>query len=319
MIEKSNEPYKGYLSQLQKQALSLFDEILAGVGWNFDDGDEIEVAVCQFLRLVLPDRYAVCRGHIVTADGLISEGDDVIIYDYNISPTARIMDKYDFNKKNRIPIEAVYAYIEVKNTLDQKSFNKALKQVDDFKAMQRDSVHLNSFRGFNLNSGENVKINITPPKHYPKIKNPLFGCVFARHVDKRIKTAKQFKEMLTPKEGASYYLPDLIVAGNFVCIPVIENDKEAKWEVHSPFYYADDNMPIGHKILKNRNSFGIAIINLLKALGFMELGDIKYNKLLQYSFQNDALNNRFFTPSESSLLKMNRNLVNSIVKKRFYK
>src|SRR5437667_11014698 len=50
----------------------------ATVIYNFDHGDEFEVAMCHVLRSALPARYGVCRGHIVTINDEHA-GDDIII------------------------------------------------------------------------------------------------------------------------------------------------------------------------------------------------------------------------------------------------
>ena len=73
------KPYKNYAERLQKQADALFEQIMST--YNFDQGDEFEVALCKFLKLVLPQKYSICRGHIVDKMGVVSKGDDIIIYD----------------------------------------------------------------------------------------------------------------------------------------------------------------------------------------------------------------------------------------------
>ena len=105
--------YSGYLQRFG-QFESLFELIAAR--YNFDYGDEFEFALCDALRAILPERFGVCRGFIVASDGR-SAGDDLIIFDRIRFPTLRLLRQDSFARKEQIPVEAVYAYIEAKHTL----------------------------------------------------------------------------------------------------------------------------------------------------------------------------------------------------------
>ena len=84
--------------------------------YNFDLGDEFEIAVCHVLRKILPIKYGICRGFVVDKSKNIA-GDDIIIYDRMNFPNLRFLGQEDdYARKNQIPVEAVYAYIEAKHT-----------------------------------------------------------------------------------------------------------------------------------------------------------------------------------------------------------
>ena len=90
------------------------------IGYSFDYGPEFEIAVCEVLRIALPDRFGVARGYVVSADGSFA-GDDIIIYEKARFPTLGLRGKDSYLKKEYIPAEAVYCYIEAKHTLHIES------------------------------------------------------------------------------------------------------------------------------------------------------------------------------------------------------
>ena len=57
--------------------------------YNFEYGEEFEIAICKILRKILPNKYGICRGFVVDKEGK-AEGDDIIIYDQELYPTFKI-------------------------------------------------------------------------------------------------------------------------------------------------------------------------------------------------------------------------------------
>lgn len=78
--------YDNYPQRLSRQILSRFLEIEAI--YNFEFGDETEIALCQILINILPDKYGVCRGFVINKEG-VKAGDDIIIYDKMNFPLIR--------------------------------------------------------------------------------------------------------------------------------------------------------------------------------------------------------------------------------------
>lgn len=128
--------YQKLIENISIAIESQFKEI--STRYNFDYGDEFEIALCELLSKILPSKYGICRGFVVTEDEQFG-GDDIIIYDKERFPTLRLLGKNKFEKKQDIPIEAVYAYIEAKHTLflnekkNGQSIYKAFEQVDKIK------------------------------------------------------------------------------------------------------------------------------------------------------------------------------------------
>jgi hypothetical protein len=73
--------YRGYLSTVARR----FEAALISIEaiYSFGFGDEFELVLCEVIRSILPNRFGVCRGFVVTHDDKTA-GDDVIIYDQSI-------------------------------------------------------------------------------------------------------------------------------------------------------------------------------------------------------------------------------------------
>lgn len=146
--------------------------------YNFDYGDEFEISVCKFLRRFLPLKYGICRGFVVDKYGN-SAGDDIIIYDQELYPTLRFLElDNQFAQKEQIPVEAVYAYIEAKYTLNSASLRKAVKQVGAVKKLcySRSAVIKGNFQNdchiFNNQFSKTNGWN-------PIITNPIYGMILS--------------------------------------------------------------------------------------------------------------------------------------------
>ena len=84
---------------------------------------------------ILPSKYGVCRGFVVSEDGQ-KAGDDLIIFDRMQYPTLRSSVGLQFSVKDQIPIEAVYAHIECKHSIRSAStFDEAMQQVSAVKEL----------------------------------------------------------------------------------------------------------------------------------------------------------------------------------------
>ncbi|KZE17835.1 DUF6602 domain-containing protein, partial [Sphingomonas hankookensis] len=178
------QPYKDFAGKLSRRVAARLSLIEAQ--YNFDLGDEYEVALCEVLTDILPARYGVCRGSIVTFDGQ-EAGDDLVIYDRLSYPTLRSSIAPNYAIKEQVPVEAAYAYIECKHGLSlgatlgaSQTLAKAVEQV-------RAAKRLGAKRTANPNLEYRKQLRFTEPKrrdwpaYYPELKNELFGVVFARN------------------------------------------------------------------------------------------------------------------------------------------
>ena len=272
--------YDGYLKNVASRFESLFELIEAR--YNFDYGDEFELALCDALRAILPERFGICRGFVVSSSGDCA-GDDLIIFDRIRFPTLRILRQDSFARKEQIPVEAVYAYIEAKHTLEiegdsGQSLKKASTQVAKVKSLPREDISLTMVDPY---VGP-LPIEISAPKGFPKTRNPMYGAIISRRVRQR-----EGSHVLTDHDaihqelvGATVEepLPDLIIAGKSnIVLPYVKEDHSLTY--HSPFHVDDVTTPHGF-IAEDMLAFGIGLCSLLHALDFIRLGVIPWKELL---------------------------------------
>lgn len=274
--------YNNFLQKILQRVESKFSEISAN--YNFDLGLELEIALCEVLVSLLPERYGVCRGFIVTQDDEI-EGDDIIIFDKHSFPSFRLLESKSFLRKQEIPFEAVYAYIEVKNTLylfgnNGQSITKALNQIGKIKKLSRPAVPVNSIKVGNKTVNFNdFKKNET----WPQISNPLFTIIFSRNIklpkgveENEIEITNHIKNSKPDFD----VVPDLFVLGDsYIGLPGIL--KENLHYIDSPFDCEKAKLIIKYA---PKISFGLAMINLLRALDFIRLGRINWMKIYSDKF-----------------------------------
>lgn len=264
-----------------------FDQALQNISaeYNFDLGDEFEVAICKILRRVLPQQFGICRGFVISKIGDVA-GDDIIVYERMRFPTARLLDE-DWNLKERVPIEAVLAYIEAKHSLvlegdGAQSLNKALTQTAAVKTLcnRRESVPLNRIaRGFILDS----TIQAKGPAEYPPRKNPVYAAIIARHVriksnEPIVSSPQQIRtEMIARPQAGLSERPEMICAGTSVISlsAVVQPDHT---RMITPFTLDSmTEMPI---VVAENIAFGVAIAHLLWALDYIQLGDMPWGPII---------------------------------------
>jgi hypothetical protein len=267
--------YGDYLQNISAKFQNLFGEISAE--HNFDYGDEFEIALCKVLRTLLPSKFGICRGFAVTLDGTLA-GDDILIFDHERFPTLRLLESNDFAQKQRIPIEAVYAYIEAKHTIvlngdDGQSLSKACKQVEAVKRLPRQSIALNQITPqMQIEMGGIFQINTKP--FWPTTRNPMYGAVVARHVRSDAHSSVEGQELIESSRQRVLQIPqqssappDLLVLGqDIVCVPTVGT------QIESPFFI------IGTSTLATcptpTKSFAAGMSALSWALDYIELGTI---------------------------------------------
>lgn len=271
--------YDNYISRLSDIFRAELNTIKAV--YNFDYGNEFEIAICRVLRKILPMNFGICRGFAVASDGT-KAGDDIIIYDSSRFPTLGLRDYNDFSRKEYIPIEAIYAYIEAKYTLDfsenqNGNLDKALKQVNDVKEIcnKRVAVELNHFDNLVL-----PKVNAA--WDYPPIKNKSWGAIFCsriRYQGEIITDPKEIQGFVSNNQFKAFNRPDLMIFGSdLVSIPVFPNQPTKGKDTMSYFFL---NEKTGYKtpIVKNLAE-GIGLCQLLGALNRIKLGEIEWNKIV---------------------------------------
>jgi hypothetical protein len=263
-----------------------FEQALARIKTehNFEYGSEFEIAICKTLRAVLPQKFGICRGYVVSALGE-KAGDDIIIYDRMRFPTLRALESDNFASKEQVPIEAVYAYIEAKHSIciegdGGTSFQKALTQVGQVKILcdRRQSVPLCEF---DLNEKKDG-----PPVGWPEIRNPAYGIIISRHV--RLKEGGAILD--DPEEILRHFVaakvmtllpPDFCVFGKSnMFIPVVPGGREDGGTVMpSPFFQSAISSM--NASIVDGVGFGAGLSLLLWALDWIHLGKMPWPAMLE--------------------------------------
>lgn len=266
-----------------------FAEALADIEavHNFELGTEFELALCHTLRRVLPQRFGICRGYLVNSAGETA-GDDVIIYERLRHPTSRLRREEEYYaRKEKIPIEAAFAYIEAKHTLEiggesAASLRKAVSQAAASKrlCLQRDPVPLTQ-----IAQGVNLGANLTaqPSPGWPDTRNPFYTAVIARHVRLQsgspvVQNASEIEHALVGQNLAADLLPDFILAGTSnVALPVLPFGPGER-TIISPFSL-QGRTELACRVADGIG-FGVALVHLLWALDYIELGTMPWSRIL---------------------------------------
>lgn len=267
----------GRLSNLINAELMRLEAI-----YNFDLGDEFEVALCKILRQALPEKYGVCRGHIVTSDNMTA-GDDIIIYNREGSPTLRMLPNNDFSIKEYIPVDSVYAYIEAKHTLfwdgnGNQSVVSAAKQVSAVKSLTRsERSHYKITDNVTLEPGL-LTLDVGGLEH-PRIQNPLVGCIFSRFVSWGGKR-KASDELLNPPRVdfglAKELQPEIIVAGNdMIGLPA----KKENGQTNLYLFRGSEESGL-HLFITEGRAIAVGIMSLLHAIDTIRLNKLNWAPII---------------------------------------
>lgn len=274
--------YDTFLTNLAQRIGARLGQIEAE--YNFDNGTEFEVALCELFRQLLPSKYGICRGFAVAANGQ-KAGDDILIFDCERFPTLRLLGQGQFGVKEQIPVEAVYAYVEVKHTLylepskggdDGQTLAKAVSQTAKFRSLPRarvplevlsPSVHLHGFE-------------TQTPLGWPNYRNPLFCAIVARKFAHQMGEKQPNAELISLAQArieeinkAESGLPDLIVAGgDCVFLPIGEK------QLRSPFYLPNESRLALCET--NGLALSIGLLVLSWALDSILLGQLEWSHLI---------------------------------------
>ena len=222
---EANLLYDGFLIDIAKLVNAKIGEIRAEE--NFTLGPEFEIAICKLLRMILPSNCGVCRGHAITREGQ-KAGDDILVFDRSRFPLLRLLDQDDFGQLMRVPVGAVFAYVEAKHTVyldsprTKQSLEHALAQVDAVRSLPRPPVPP-------VINGKRV-----PPAVVPYLGrrigrhghlNPIFGAVVARHVratkGSKILSADEISKRLT-KRPLPQQADTLVLGSDIIVLPIDE-------------------------------------------------------------------------------------------------
>lgn len=282
---KTKYLYNDYVKNLHGKFFRQLEDISSQ--HNFGLGDEFEIAICEVLRSFLPNKYGICRGFVVTSSGETA-GDDVIIYDQERFPTLRLLNKDNFSRLENIPIEAVYAYIEAKHTLDLKKditkcvFSKSIEQCKKVKDLcdTREKMLLNQADPYML------PFNLPFRNEYlPNYRNPILAVIISRYVSvegKRVSDQSEINEFLLDKNiDINPNVPDLIIAGEH---NIMASACEKPGEQHRATLFMLPEYKFGYETTTKSNlAFGIFLAQIFAALDWVRLGRMPWSDII-----NDA-------------------------------
>jgi hypothetical protein len=98
-------------------------------------GDDSELNWRGMLQSIMPTRYCVSKGFAIDPDGKRSDQIDLLIYDHHFSPVLLDVGDYLF-----VPAEAVFAALEVKQTMDRGTIEYAAGKVASVRKLRRTSA-----------------------------------------------------------------------------------------------------------------------------------------------------------------------------------
>jgi len=280
-LSKPYDDFAGKLSRRVTARLSLIESQYA-----FDLGDEYEVALCEVLADILPARYGVCRGSLVTFEG-DQAGDDLIIFDRMAYPTLRASIAPNFAIKEKVPVEAAYAYIECKHRVEigdslerSASLARAVGQVRAAKALAA-RRHSNPNPTYREQDRFTKRKKDHWPAYLPETKNELYGVIFARQA--------LFAKGTTAPSGiriGGEHAPDLAILGD----DLLFNPSELLGAdgIKASLFYSSFGFPHLRAEKVEGAAIGLGLLTLLHVIGWMELLPIDYGHLLNACYA-DAL------------------------------
>jgi hypothetical protein len=282
--------YRDYLKLLSEKFLNKLADI-AGI-YGFEYGVEFEIAICDILRSFLPSKYGVCRGFVVSETGEFA-GDDIIIYDQERFPTLKLTDRNDFARKEHIPIEAVYAYIEAKHTLimgdpdSGQSLQKALEQIRSVKklCMSRPTVGLFQVDPYLPPLDGDIMLN-----GMPDIRNPVYTAIVSRFVaeknSSKITDPVYIEKLLHAEDiNASIYNPDLIIAGESNYMGTGQYYDDTRADGKETLFSLPTNLTF-YGVHRTENlSYGLLLAYLMYAVDFIRLGRMPWSKMINEIIQ----------------------------------
>lgn len=261
---------------------------------NIEGGDEFEVALCEQLREILPTGVGVCRGYIVDAFGG-KAGDDVIVYDAARVPTLRGLGG-DLHKLDYVPAEAVYAYVEAKQTLyieptkkqAGQSLAKACEQVAAVKALLRHGT-----ARYDMSPRVRKQFKITKPGGWPERGNPWYASILTTKIVLAKKKSLSSRNVDVADTGKIIQIldddprkrADVIASPHIFMAPVFCEGEPVVSDLR-PFMTEDTNISVSSS---DGISLGLALVHLLWAVGEIRLGNALWTSAMHQEMNSQRM------------------------------
>jgi hypothetical protein len=140
--ENGKEYLRGRLIDVESAFVLKLKQKMAAITHDGTAGDATEDAWIDLLKDYLPARYRVAKAFAVDHLGHTTDQLDCLIYDAHFTPSL-------FGEHNNlyVPVEAVYATFEVKQSIDAGDIAYAGKKAASLRALVRTSADLRDARG----------------------------------------------------------------------------------------------------------------------------------------------------------------------------
>jgi hypothetical protein len=264
------------------------------VTYNFDHGDEFEDALCTVLRTCLPQKYGVCRGFVVAPDGS-EAGDDIIIYEQLVYPSLRPEKKDSLAIKQRIPIEAVYAYIEAKSCIilgvpedDKRGLPHAIWQASKVASVvsSRPSVPLEQITATTAVSPQ----ILAPRSDGLTLRNPMLTAVVARTVrgtpnGPLLNSAQEVEDAMSEHQSGLAAGVDFVSLGPHFSFVPLKMEGEGGSVYIDPFARFPPEEFVFAAVHSPDRAFGLFFATLMEALQKIELGAFPWRKIISNYIQ----------------------------------
>jgi len=99
-------------------------------------GSVNEQAVADWLKPMLPGAIDVCTGEVIDSEGGRSKQVDVLLYD--LATTPRFLSRGNINV---LPVESVFAVLEVKTYLNKTEVENAFENMRALKSLRKVAYH----------------------------------------------------------------------------------------------------------------------------------------------------------------------------------
>lgn len=134
----ANLDWENLFAASSRKLQATLDEARAALQHRGLKGAVNEKAFADAIQGYIPSSIGVCTGEIIDSNGGQSRQVDVLLFDQATTP--RIFARDDINV---LPIEAVYAAIEVKTHLNKAAIEDAFENMKSIKTLDRTAYHPN--------------------------------------------------------------------------------------------------------------------------------------------------------------------------------
>lgn len=240
-------------------------------------GNQLEVAIRNFFKLKLPEKYYISNGHIIDINLKTSPQLDLIIADNFRTPILyKTLDNVEY-----LTYESIYSYAEIKSSWDKKyieEFIETRQRIDKY--LTRTNVSPN----FIDTGGRGIELDIPTTRN--GYKNPLLTFMFIASSEKfSFSHIKQYYEDVDWK-----YLPNVICLFDKGII-VNVNKKELNNNIFKINLYPEftenkeDNEWVLLNYDKKRSTLGTLYYIILEHLNTCILGNANMLNYMQQIFE----------------------------------